>query len=171
MKKIELLEKIEPLFFDKTYKEVSLQEIADLFEIKKSSLYYYFKSKDDLFLNLIDYSFDNYINFLKDIVDKDTEIFIESYIFYPNDSKNFFSVINQNGYCNNDALKWYISKKQKEIFDFLFNSFSKKHWFKEEKVFLFISLLEDIWRKKCIFWECPIDIKKVITQINLLFFK
>ena len=171
MKKIELLERIEPLFFDKTYKEVSLQEIANVFDIKKSSLYYYFKSKDDLFLNLLDYSFNNYLKFLDESFDLELIKFIELFIFYPSKSKNFFSVISQNWYCSNINLKKEIQSKQEKIFELINEKLNTKYWFTKEKTFIFMSVLEDIGRKKCLFWECPVEIDNVIKQINLLFIK
>jgi AcrR family transcriptional regulator len=48
MTKQEILEKIEPLFFQKSFKEISMQEIADTLEMKKASLYYHFPSKESL---------------------------------------------------------------------------------------------------------------------------
>lgn len=60
MKKLEILTKIEPILYQKTYKEVSLQEIANVLEIKKSGLYYYFDSKEALYLEILEYSFEKY---------------------------------------------------------------------------------------------------------------
>ena len=171
MKKQDLLKRIEPLFFDKTYKEVSLQNIADIFQIKKSSLYYYFESKDDLYIQLLNYSFENYKLFLNSIFDMEMKIFIKEFLYFPQKSKNFFSIINQNGYCNNPTLKKEIMEKQYEMLDFINIKLSEKYWFSKAKSFVFISLLEDIWRKKCLFWECPLDIDNVILEINTLFKK
>jgi AcrR family transcriptional regulator len=67
MKKEELLGKIEELFYEKTFKEISLDTIAKHLEIKKASLYYYFSSKETLIEALIDFSFENYKNFIKKI--------------------------------------------------------------------------------------------------------
>ena len=171
MKKIELLKKIEPLFFDKTYKEISLQDIADVFGIKKASLYYYFESKDDLFLSLMEYSFSNYLKFLEESLELNLIDFVKVFIYYPSESKNFFSVLSQNGYCSNINLRFDIQKKQEIAFWFIDDKLEKKYNFSKEKTFIFMSLLEDIWRKKCLFWKCPVDINLVIKQIELLFIK
>lgn len=169
MNKLELLEKIEPIFFDKTFKDVSLQDIADVFGIKKASLYYYFESKEDLFINLLDYSFNRYLNFLNEIFDLKLKDFIKEFIFYPSVSKNFFSVIIQNNYCYNIELRKIIQNNQQIILDLFSVKMSQKYDFSKEKSFILISLLEDIGRKKCLFWKCPIDIESIIENIEKLF--
>lgn len=172
MKKEILLKKIENLFFWKTFKEVSLQDIANLLEIKKSSLYYYFSSKEDLIEEIVDFSF---LNYKKDLIhilsSKDLKDFIEDFIYYPLKSKNIFSIISQSWYCNNDYLKEKINKKSREIFllinDYLKNNFN----FSEEKTFLLLSLIENLSKKQCIFWECDFDKNKITKEIIDVFNK
>jgi TetR/AcrR family transcriptional repressor of nem operon len=96
MKKNEVLKIIEPIFFDKTFKEVSMQKLADTLKIKKASLYYYFPSKDKLQEELINYSFENYLKFIKNTKTNDLKIFILEFIHFPFKSKNIFSLISQN---------------------------------------------------------------------------
>lgn len=45
------------LFSSKSYNRTSMQEIADICGISKGSLYVYFKSKEDLLLNILQYYF------------------------------------------------------------------------------------------------------------------
>ncbi len=169
MEKLDILEKLEPLFYDKPFKNVSLQEIADILEIKKASLYYYFPSKEDLLIDMVNYSFENYLSFIEEILDKKLEKFIEDFIKYPKKSNNIFSIINQNWYCENDLLRKNIQEKQKIIFEIIKVKLKEKYEFKEEKTFLLLSLLEDLSRKKCIFWNCPFDLDKLIKEITKLF--
>jgi len=169
MIKDEILKKIEPLFYDKTFKEVSMQEIANHLWIKKASLYYYYKSKEDLQEDLINYSYENYKKFILSIINKDLKIFIERYISYPYKSQNIFSLINQIGYCENEKIKKYISTKQQELIDIIKNDFKNKYWFNEEKIFILLSIIENISKKKCIFWWCPYDLEKIIDEILILF--
>lgn len=165
MEKNEILKKLEPLFYEKPFKNVSMQEIWNILEIKKASLYYYFSSKEKLIEELLDYSFENYIDYIWKIISKDFEKFIFLFIEYPKKSKNIFSIINQNWYCENDYLKENIWEKQKKVFEIIHTELSKKYKFSKEKTFLLLSMLEDLSRKKCIFWNCPFKIDDLIKEI------
>lgn len=169
MEKIEILEKLEPLFYEKPFKNVSMQEVAKLLDIKKASLYYYFPSKELLLQEVINFSFMNYIKFIEFILSKKLDKFTEEFIKYPKKSKNIFSIINQNWYCENDELKKNIQEKQKIIFEMIKTKLKKNYDFSTEKTFLFLSLLEEVSRKKCIFWNCPFDLDKLIKEINKTF--
>ena len=74
--KQELLKKIEELFYFKTFKEVSMQDIANELWMKKASLYYYFPSKEDILKEVIEDSFKDFLDFIQDLIDiwwKNTE--------------------------------------------------------------------------------------------------
>lgn len=90
MNKNELLAKIEPLFYEKTFKEISLDIIAKHLEMKKASLYYYFSSKENLIEELVNYSFNNYKNFIVELCNKDWKNWVEEFLNYSKDSKIFF---------------------------------------------------------------------------------
>ena len=169
MTKNEILKKIEPLFYDKTFKEVSMQEIANHLWIKKASLYYYYSSKESLQEDLINYSYENYKKFIFSILNKDLKTFIEKYISYPFKSQNIFSLINQIWYCENEKIKKYISAKQLEIINIIKEDFQQKYWFNEERIFILLSIIENISKKKCIFWWCPYDLEKIIDEILTIF--
>lgn len=172
MEKNEVLKIIEPIFFDKTFKEVSMQELANTLKIKKSSLYYYFPSKDKLQEELISYSFENYLNFIQKITNNnDFKKFINEFIYFPFKSKNIFSLISQNWYCENQKLKEMVSDMQNTIFVIIYEAFSTKYKLNQEKVFILLSILENISKKKCIFWNCPFDLDKIILEIDELFKK
>lgn len=53
MKRDEIKETALKLFAQKGYTGCSMQEIADAVGLNKATLYFYFKSKDDLFLNIL----------------------------------------------------------------------------------------------------------------------
>jgi AcrR family transcriptional regulator len=100
MNKQEILQKIEPLFYEKSYKEVSLQDIADIFNIKKASLYYYFPSKQDLFISVLEYSFNEYLLFINNLISRWNENnfqeLLNEFLNFPENKKNLFSKINLN---------------------------------------------------------------------------
>ncbi|MDP5039049.1 MAG: TetR/AcrR family transcriptional regulator [Candidatus Gracilibacteria bacterium] len=179
MKKQELLQKIELLFYSKTFKEVSMQDIANELGMKKASVYYHFPSKEQMVLEVLDYSFNNYLTFINILINKGEENInnkqnlvklISDFISYPETSKNLFSIINQNGYCENEEILKIIEAKQKIIFENISKKFTELLGFSNEKTFLFMSLMHDIWRKKCIYGNCEIKVEKLISEIYDLFF-
>jgi hypothetical protein len=101
----------------------------------------------------------------------DFDLFINKFIYYPLKTKNLFSIINQKWYCENNLFNNYIKEKQKQIFKLISTEFAIRYWFKNEKTFLLLSILDDIWRKKCIFWDCLFDMDIVLNEIQLLFKK
>ncbi len=165
MKKEELLAKIEELFYEKTFKEISLDTIAKHLEIKKASLYYYFSSKETLIEALIDFSFENYKTFIKKISGWDAKNFIKEFIEFPAKNKNVFSIINQNWYCENSDMKKMLKTRQLEIFSIINSYFFEKANFSKEKTFLLLSIMEDISKRKCIYGECPINTNDILKEI------
>jgi len=95
MEKLELLSIIEPMFYDKTFKEISLDMIAKKLDMKKASLYYYFPSKEILLQELINFSLEIYKNNIIKLTKKSPKDFIKDFIAFPKQNKNLFSIINQ----------------------------------------------------------------------------
>lgn len=169
MKKELILEKIEKLFYKKSFKDVSLQKIAETLDIKKSSLYYYFPSKDKLLDELIDFSFTNYKNDLNSLLKKELLFFIKEFVFYPQKTKNIFSLINQTWYCDNYLIKEKIKLKNKQLFLIISESFKKNYAFDEKKTFLLLNLLESLAKKDCLLWQCDFDENEIFNEIIKLF--
>lgn len=165
MQKIDILSKIENLFYNKSFSDVSMNEIAESLDIKKASLYYYFPSKEKLIKELLDFSYQEYKDFLLEILDDSLEKFIKKFIHYPEESKNIFSVIVQNNYSEYAKNTEDIIKRQKEIFEIVHHSLQKKYDMSKERSFLLLCLLEEIWRKRCVNKDCPIDMKKLTQEI------
>lgn len=174
MSKNDIIKKIEELFFEKSFKWVSLQDIANDLWMKKASLYYYFPSKDKLIIEVLEASFEKYLSFIKNTIEvwneNNFKELLENFLDFWDKEKNIFSIINQNGYSENDEILEYLQEKQKVIFETIFDWMNKKVGFSREKTFLFLSLINDIWRKKTTFGKCGIDRKKMIDEIERLFF-
>lgn len=166
-----MLEKIEKLYFNKWYSDVTTKEIWDLFWINKASLYYYFKSKEILFLELLEYSFEKFINNLNKSLNKNLDFFIIDYLNYPLKNKNLFAIINHNNICENIKFIKTIKTKQETVFEILYNYFNKNYSFSKEKTFILLSLLDSLSRKKCIYWWCYVEVDLLITEIKNLFIK
>lgn len=169
MTKQDILEKIEILFYSKSFKEISMQDIANNLWIKKASIYYYFHSKEDIIIEVINYSYEKYNLFIDDLIKQNIEIFIEKFIYFASKENNLFAIINQNWYCENNELKNTIEEKQKTIFKKINFFLNTKYNFSKEKTFLFISLLQDLSKNKCIFGECMFDMKNLTTEIKKIF--
>lgn len=174
MTKEEIIKKIEELFYAQSFKEVSMQDIANEIGMKKASLYYHFPSKEELITQVLEYSFWVYIHFIKEIISKwNDENFtqlLEEFLDFPETNKNIFSVINQNGYEENDLISENIQNKQKIVFETIHDAMEKKARFSKEKTFLFLTLINQIGKKKSAYNLCELDKKTVLSQIEILFF-
>ena len=180
MTREEIIKKIENMFYYKTFKEVSMQDIANEIGIKKASLYYYFPSKEEILKEVIEDSFKEFLDFIKSLMDlweknvSNPEVLkklIHDFVNYPETSKNLFSIINQNWYCDNKEIIELITNKEKIIFDNISTKFNEILWFSNERTFLFMSVLHDIWRKKCIYGKCNMQIEVIIDELYNIFFK
>lgn len=174
MSKNDIIKRIEELFFEKSFKWVSMQDIANDLWMKKASLYYYFSSKDKLIIEVLEESFSKYLSFIKQTIEiwneNNFKELLENFLDFGDKEKNIFSIINQNGYRETDEIMEYLQEKQKVIFETIFDWMNKKAGFSREKTFLFLSLINDIWRKKTTFGKCGIDREKMIDEVERLFF-
>lgn len=171
--KIDILQKIENLFFENAFAELSMDEIAKNLWMKKASLYYHFPSKEKMFIEVLNYSYEKYQEFIEEIFkENDLEKMLKSIIIYPFEEKNLYSIVLQRWYCKIDSIKIFINEKillTQKIF-------SKWIWEKynlnEEKLVIFRSITDDLSKKYCILW-CPsnINFNKIIKEIITLFFK
>ncbi|MGB8954919.1 MAG: helix-turn-helix domain-containing protein [Tumebacillaceae bacterium] len=71
-KKKSIIEAAIKCFAQKGYHGTSIQEIADTLGIAKGSLYFYFKSKEDLFLSVFQYHVDHMLEQFRSISEDDT---------------------------------------------------------------------------------------------------
>lgn len=174
MNKQEILQKIEPLFYERSYKEVSLQDIADIFNIKKASLYYYFPSKQDLFISVLEYSFNEYLWFINNLISRWNENnfqeLLNEFLNFPENKKNLFSKINLNWYREESQVLDFIQEKQKEIFDSIHLAFEKKWGLSKERTYLFLVLINQTFNKSWAYGMCDIDSNKISLEIEKIFF-
>ncbi len=77
-----ILQKALHLFLQKTYQEVSLQEIVQSVGLTKGAFYHYFKSKDEVFEECTRYFFDYYlITDFSDFPKASLKAFYKAYIY------------------------------------------------------------------------------------------
>ena len=168
MKKNEILDKLEPIFLSSSFKETSISKIADELWIKKASLYYYFPSKNDLFIWILERSNDKYMSFLDNMSWKNLDDFISDFVLYPYDTSNLIAIIDES-YCDIAEIKQYIESYKEKINVKILSLISENFWFKEEKSFLLLLILENLSRKNCFSKWCIVEPKKVIEEIKIMF--
>lgn len=174
MTRQEILKNIEILFFEKSFKQVSMQDIANDLWMKKASLYYHFPSKEALIHDVLDFSFEIYMNFINHTIEiwtKDNfKQLLTEFLDFWDKEKNIFSIINQNWFRESDEINSFLEEKQKIIFETIHKAMSEKASFTKEKTFLFLSLINDVGRKNTIYRLCEIEKDKVVEEIEKLFF-
>lgn len=171
--KTKILEKVEYLFWENSFAEVSMDEVAKKLGMKKASVYYHFPSKEKMFIEILEFSFSRYKSFLEELLLKiEIEKTIIWIISYPIESKNLFSIVSQKWYCKIESIKNLIIQKNTELFQIFYKYFKNKYWFNEEKTVLLQSVLNDLSKKYCIF-DCKesLDLSKLVPEIVRLFFK
>ncbi|MDP2090639.1 MAG: TetR/AcrR family transcriptional regulator [Candidatus Gracilibacteria bacterium] len=170
--KTKLLEKIETLFWENSFADVTMDEIARELGMKKASVYYHFPSKEEMFIEVLEYSFNRYKLFIEALISgNNLDEILRGIIKYPLESKNLFAVVSQKGYCKIGIIRDLISIKNRELFNLFFDYLAGKYSFNQEKTILLQSILSDLSKKYCIF-DCSenLDIEKLINEIKKIFF-
>lgn len=75
------------LFLQKSYKEVTMKDIVEATGLSKGGFYHYFSSKEQLFLEVLDFFFTSVMNHPYDTYSKDS--FFQFYHDYANGMKGF----------------------------------------------------------------------------------
>ena len=168
MKKDIFLAKIEPLFYCKNYSQVSLNEIADFLWIKKPSLYNYYTSKEEMYLALLDFSFNNFMAYLKELLQKfnkkNFSKLMDEFWNYWKKSKNLFFSVNTSQITEKNILE-NIQEKQKIILE----TFTKMSWYSKERVYLFLIIAWELFKKDSNFSKCEINHKIIVKEMENLF--
>ena len=127
------------LFFNKGYKDVSLQEISDNAGITKGGFYHYFKSKEELFIEMMEVCYFDYMEELINYLNNDKTDFKEKlgkifYFYYEEFSSKMvsekyeaggFYIMLIDGLRRFNELKIRLSKIYKDIEIALLNSMKK----------------------------------------------
>lgn len=149
-----------------------MDDIAKKLDMKKASLYYHFSSKEDMFIKVLIHSFEKYKLFSLELL-KSTDIknIISSFISFPVEAKNLFSVVSQKWYCKIWILSDLIATKNNELLNEISVFFFDKYSFSKEKTIIFLWTINDLSKKYCIF-DCKeqLDINKISSEIEKVFF-
>lgn len=177
--KNQILEKTEILFWENSFSDLSMDEIAKNIGIKKASLYHYFTSKDVMFLEILEFSFQKYNNFLdellsSDIQDKNSNFKekIIKLIKFPYEQKNLFSIVLQKWYCKLDKMREFVIEKNLIINQKFENYFLPKFNLNKNRLLILRSIIDDLWKKYCLI-NCTNsdDIRDIVEEIEKIILK
>lgn len=103
-KKEIILEAAQEIFFQKSFYEATMEDIAELSGIKKPTIYYYFPSKIDLASELIEQNIKKLFGKMEEIilntsdVKERIEMIVDLYIYLFEENSKLFIVIQRIGY-------------------------------------------------------------------------
>ena len=120
-KKEKILEAARDIFFKKSFYEATMDDIAQLSGIKKPTIYYYFPSKIDLALQLMEVNVKNIFGKINKIISTTSNVkqriktIVEFYINLLEENSKIFIVMQRIGY---DFMQKEDSKKKiNELFE------------------------------------------------------
>lgn len=171
MQKSELLRTIETLFWENAFSDLTMDTIALRIGIKKPSLYYHFSSKEAMFLEVLEQSFESYKTFLKDSLQvADIPAMIEKLILFPLQTQNLFAIASQKGYCQIDDIRHTIEAKYLELEAEKTQICRDRFGWNESRTKLFFALVESLSKRACL-ENCEGERKEeMIGEIRELFF-
>lgn len=171
MQKPELLRTIEILFWENAFSDLTMDRIAEKIGIKKPSLYYHFPSKEAMFLEVLEYSFEEYKTFLEEAMQTaDIEEMITKLILFSLRTKNLFAIASQKGYCQIGDIRNDIESKYHEIESGKVRIYRERFGWNAPRTKLFFALMESLSKRSCL-ENCEGEKKEeVVGEIRKLFF-
>ncbi len=133
-KKKEVIKKSAKLFYYQGYVNTGISEILKVCKIPKGSFYYYFKNKEDLLVNVIEYHSDNLVDFFDTTVDDLSSTKLKSFF-----SKYFNSIISNN--YHGGSLLGNIAIEMSDINDNIRLEVLKSYKKLELRLTLFLEML------------------------------
>ncbi|SFB15850.1 transcriptional regulator, TetR family [Lentibacillus halodurans] len=162
------------LFSSKNYNRTSMQEIADICDISKGSLYVYFRSKEDLLLNILQYYF-QYIEDQIMLIEEDASLSAAEKFMKEIEIKLGHYIKNQEFYRLQEQELSDLSDKN--IYHYLHQQkIAQAKWFEQylikiygnqikphaaDGAFLFIGMIKQ-YMELIILKQFPLNIKKVV---------
>ncbi|MFA6090590.1 MAG: helix-turn-helix domain-containing protein [Candidatus Gracilibacteria bacterium] len=171
MKKTELIRTIENLFWENSFSDLSMDMIAQKLGMKKPSLYYHFPSKEAMFLEVLEQSFEIYKVFLEGSLERENvEEMIAEMVLFPLQSKNLFAIASQKGYCQMDDIRKFIEERYRELEKEKLEICQYRFGWNTARTKLFFALIESLSKKACL-ENCEGERKEeIIGEIRELFF-
>ncbi len=159
IKKRNVLHQSARLFYYKGYKNTSVSDILNECSIAKGSFYYYFKSKDDLLISVIEFHTENLINFFNRKV-SDLSI-LKLKLFF----EDFFNSIEHNRFHGGSPLgnlAVELSDINNEARIKLIDSYRKI----EQRISFFLATLKHDQQEKYFFLEPELYARILISLLE-----
>ncbi|WP_067139916.1 TetR/AcrR family transcriptional regulator [Oceanivirga salmonicida] len=136
-KKQDVIKKSAKLFYYQGYVNTGISEILKECKIPKGSFYYYFKNKEDLLVQVIDYHSDNLIKFFDAVVDDLSSVKLK--LFF----NKYFNSIIDNDY-HGGSLLGNIAIEMSDINEDVRKEVLKNYKKIELRLTLFLEMLKKI---------------------------
>lgn len=170
--KSEILRKIEDLFYQKSFSDLSMDEIALALGMKKASLYYHFPSKEAMFVEILFDSFDRYRKTVLDSLSFEPSELVRAFVESSSENRNLFSVASQKGYCKIDSIKEKIASLKASLSSECSAALAKRFGWSPTKTELFLALADSLAQKRCGGGcEDPLPDEIVSETVSLFFLK
>lgn len=166
-----ILQKTEELFWNNSFSDISMDEVAKNIWLKKASLYHHFNSKDDMFIQVLSYSYEKYIWYLNEIFElSNIKEIIEKLIKLPYENKNLFAIVLQKWYCHDEKIKKIILSKTEQIDKLFEEKLWKKYSINPVRLILLRWIIDDFGKKNCII-SCTSskDMDIILNEIVTIF--
>lgn len=152
--KTEILRKIEDLFYEKSFSDLPMDEIAAELGMKKASLYYHFPSKEAMFTEVLEDSFARYREeVLRNLKERDgTEPpaeLVRSLVEFASENRNVFAVASQKGYCRIDVVRERIAERKRSLSDECCGILRDRYGWNAARCSLFLMVVETLAQRRC----------------------
>ncbi len=101
-----ILDKAKECFVKNGFNHTTLDSIGDAIGFNKAALYYYFKSKEELFIETVQREIIRETEIIKKHIEKMTDGIEKIVYFYNNKANLFFDVMFSNGFSNTDLVQF-----------------------------------------------------------------
>jgi AcrR family transcriptional regulator len=141
--KSEILARIESLFFDRTFSDLSMEEIAVELGMKKASLYYHFESKEAMISEVLSASFAHFREaFVFAVENEPPDEMVRKIVTFSSNDRNLFSVILSKGACRLPRIREEARAFSESLMAEGSAALSRRFGFSIQRSMLFFSLLE-----------------------------
>jgi AcrR family transcriptional regulator len=153
MNKQEILDRIEPLFFDRAFAEVSMDDVARSLDIKKASLYYHFPSKDGMFTDLVERSFGRYAPLFESELERhigEPRQLLDRLTVLPAESRTLFPILTQRGYCRIEAIRDRILVLESQLLERFSAALSVHYGMEPARAGLLFLFVDGLAKRRCL---------------------
>lgn len=169
--KTEILRKIEDLFYQKSFSDLSMDEIALVLGMKKASLYYHFPSKEAMFVEILRDSFERHRSSVLRSLELEPDAVVRRLVESASENRNLFSVASQKGYCKIGAVRDEIASLKNSLAEECAERLGSRFGWSRVKSELFLSLCDALAQKRCsgICFEPLPD--EIVKETRTIFFE